>query len=667
MPTAPPPRPFLGSLKFWHAGLTRLASITFWLMVAFAACFFFGVMLGIFRGFAVTVLLAVTLPLAICLVLLFSRWFSRRVLWSVRNRLTLTYFLMGLAPVILFTSLGGIALYLFAGQYSTNTALADLDEASKVVGADTASAVVLNQRLIPDTGRPSSGTSVSVFRNGNWQTLTAVAPDALPPANGPVPAWLRHTFRGIIERDGRLYLCAADTVNTPHGPVEVFGSRLLDEPTLSSLDPGLGVLRIFSHNESEVSDREDGGKAGTPAHHTSSQVALKGGSLPGAANLIDVPIYFTAPVPIHAWNTGDKISSIIVVASRPSILYHRLFANSFSGGAIAHVILLTVVIGFAVLELLAVIMAIVVSRTIVASIAALYRGTKAIDAGNLEHRVPVKREDQLGELARSFNGMAGSIGELLQQQREKDKLLNELAIAQEVQRTLFPQSPTSGAGLEIHAVCVPALSVGGDYYDFIFGPQNAVCLTLGDISGKGMSAALLMASLHSSIRAVSFDNHSASGASISPAAILQIINRSLYRSTQAARYATLFAACYAAETRALTYSNGGHLPPIVLTAAGAVHRLEVGGTVVGLLADVAYSEAVVQLHPGDLLIAFTDGVTEPERDAQEFGEQRLIDLIQPVRTSPLPVIMATVFAALKQWIGENEQPDDITLLLARQL
>ena len=117
----------------------------------------------------------------------------------------------------------------------------------------------------------------------------------------------------------------------------------------------------------------------------------------------------------------------------------------------------------------------------------------------------------------------------------------------------------------------------------------------------------------------------------------------------------------------MTYSNGGHLPPIILTAAGAVERLDVGGPVVGLLPGMAYSEATVQLHSGDLLIAFTDGVTEPEQGTQEFGEQRLIDLIQPIKNSPLPVIMATVLKAVKQWIGDHEQPDDITLLLARQL
>ena len=667
MPTAAPPRTFLANAKRFYARQGRLARITLWLLGTFAVCLIFGVILGVFRGIAVILLLASALPLAICLLLLFWRWVNRYVLWSVRNRLTLTYFLMGFAPIVLFLSLGSIALYLFAGQYSTNTALADLDEASRSVAGDSASAVVLNQHLISDTGKPPTRASVSVLRNGNWQPLTAASPDSLLRPDEPVPTWLLHSFRGIIERNGRLYLCAADTANTPRGPVEIFGARPLDEPTLSSLDQGLGVLRIFSHNEGEVPASDEDVTPRAPARPTTSQVALKGGSLPAAANLMDAPIYFTAPVPIYAWRNGEKISSIIVVASRPAILYHRLFANSFSGGSIARIILLTIIITFAVLEFFAVVMAIAVSRTIVGSVAALYRGTRAIDAGNLDHRVPVQRHDQLGELAGAFNRMAGSIADLLMQQREKDKLLNELSIAQDVQRTLFPPSPAKAAGLELHAVCVPALTVGGDYYDFIFAPQNAVCLTLGDISGKGMSAALLMASLHSSIRALSFDTNSASGANISPAAMMEIINRSLYRSTQSARYATLFIACYTAETHALTYSNGGHPTPIILKAAGTVERLDVGGTVVGLLPHIAYSEATIQLDSGDLLIAYTDGVTEPEQSGQEFGEQRLVAIIEPIRTSPLPVIMATVLEAVKQWIGDHEQPDDITLLLARQL
>lgn len=320
---------------------------------------------------------------------------------------------------------------------------------------------------------------------------------------------------------------------------------------------------------------------------------------------------------------------------------------------------------FALLELLAVTMAIAMSRTITRSVAELTRGTQEIDKGNLAHRVRASRKDQLGDLARSFNGMAQSISDLLVQQREKDRLLNEIAIAQEVQTTLFPPSPVSMPGLEMHAVCLPAQTVGGDYYDFIFGPNGSLCLALGDISGKGISAALLMASLHSAVRAFSLDG--GENTLLPPAIMLEDINRHLYRSTQSARYATLFVACYDTKTRTLTYANGGHLPPLVLSVDGTVRRLDVGGPVVGLLGGMKYFEASVELAKGDLLIAFTDGITEPEKGLEEFGEARLLECVRRNAILPLPDIMAVTIETLQCWIGDNEQPDDITLLLARKL
>jgi sigma-B regulation protein RsbU (phosphoserine phosphatase) len=147
-----------------------------------------------------------------------------------------------------------------------------------------------------------------------------------------------------------------------------------------------------------------------------------------------------------------------------------------------------------------------------------------------------------------------------------------------------------------------------------------------------------------------------------------LLNRHLYLSTQSTRYATLFLATYNVETRTLTYANGGHLPPVVLSTDGTIRRLDVGGSVVGLLEDLEYLEATVQLEPGDLLVAFTDGLTEPENVAtEEFGETRLFDYITYYRQLALPVLAAATLKTLQEWIGEGEQPDDMTILLARQL
>jgi sigma-B regulation protein RsbU (phosphoserine phosphatase) len=287
----------------------------------------------------------------------------------------------------------------------------------------------------------------------------------------------------------------------------------------------------------------------------------------------------------------------------------------------------------------------------------------------------VKRKDQLAALANSFNRMAASVSELLVQQREKERLLNELAIAQEVQTTLFPQSPARMGALEVHGTCLPARTVGGDYFDFIFGfgpglgadgkSAGHVTLALGDISGKGISAALLMSALHSADRAFSAAVGE-EGAAVSPALLLKLLNAHLFRSTQSARYATLFLATYDPATRRLTYSNGGHLPPLVISKDGSVQRLEVGGAVVGLLDGLEYEEATVQLEPGDLLVAYTDGLTEPEKNGEDFGEQRLMEFVRARRNEPLTLLATNTLNVVKAWIGEQEQPDDMTVVLARQ-
>ena len=154
---------------------------------------------------------------------------------------------------------------------------------------------------------------------------------------------------------------------------------------------------------------------------------------------------------------------------------------------------------------------------------------------------------------------------------------------------------------------------------------------------------------------------------MSPANLMRLLNLHLYRSTQPEKYATLFLANYETKTRTVRYSNGGQLPPLVLRPDGSVVRLDRGGTVVGLLDDMHYEEGAVTLQPGDVLIAYSDGVTEPENDFGDFGEERLVEIVQRNKHLPLGEISHHVMQALSAWIGAEEQPDDITLVLARQV
>jgi sigma-B regulation protein RsbU (phosphoserine phosphatase) len=263
---------------------------------------------------------------------------------------------------------------------------------------------------------------------------------------------------------------------------------------------------------------------------------------------------------------------------------------------------------------------------------------------------------------------------------------SELAIAQEVQAQLFPRQISQLQTIEVHGVCQPARTVSGDYYDFLDLGSERLGIALGDISGKGISAALMMATVHSAVRAYGWDRlpqlqpltasataGPASGTSssaqqtetLSPAAMLSRLNSQLFRSTPPEKYATLFLASWNGATRRLSYSNAGHTSPIVVSSEGAITRLEKGGMVIGLFDQQSWEAGEVEIQPGDLLVAYTDGITEPENEFGEFGEERLLQLIQENRHLPLERISDAVIGAVRDWIGADEQPDDMTLVLAR--
>jgi sigma-B regulation protein RsbU (phosphoserine phosphatase) len=155
------------------------------------------------------------------------------------------------------------------------------------------------------------------------------------------------------------------------------------------------------------------------------------------------------------------------------------------------------------------------------------------------------------------------------------------------------------------------------------------------------------------------------GPEVSPAALLALLNHQIYESTPREKYATLFLGIYHGAEYKLTYSNGGHLPPVILSGDGGIRRLDCGGTVIGLFDHMTYEEASISLRPGEIFLAYSDGVTEPENDFGEFGEKRLIALVRENRDLPLARISEIVTAAVDDWIGANEQPDDVTLVLAR--
>jgi sigma-B regulation protein RsbU (phosphoserine phosphatase) len=284
--------------------------------------------------------------------------------------------------------------------------------------------------------------------------------------------------------------------------------------------------------------------------------------------------------------------------------------------------------------------------------------------------------------------------ELLSRMVEEERTAREIEMAAEVQRHLFPADGLEDDDLEIYGTCLPALGVGGDYYDYFDTDDHRTCIAIADVAGKGIAAALLMSTVQASLRCqvISGDK--------SLADVVSSMNRLLQRSTGDGGYATFFLAQFDKRTHGLTYVNAGHNPPMLVrgrlasqgkageltgvtgiptraaeTSAGlavsvaeepVVRRLTTGGPIIGTFLNGPYEQETIQLQSGDILVVYTDGVTEALNPADvEFGEEKLRAIVVESLRMPARESAARVIAKVLEWQGQASQHDDITLIVVK--
>jgi sigma-B regulation protein RsbU (phosphoserine phosphatase) len=244
---------------------------------------------------------------------------------------------------------------------------------------------------------------------------------------------------------------------------------------------------------------------------------------------------------------------------------------------------------------------------------------------------------------------------------QREKLTREVEIAREVQQRLFPQTMPEIAEMRYAGHCRPAQGVGGDYYDFLELPGGSLGIAIGDVSGKGIPAALLMASLQASVRGQSLSR----GTDV--AGLMANVNRLVYDASPSNRYATFFYSQFDPVTRRMIYVNGGHNPPMVLRGAEVI-RLETGGPPVGLFRPARYEQAEVQLEAGDMLVLFTDGISEAENLASdEWGEEALMEAARGCDGAGPAEAIERIIRAADAFAGGAPQHDDMTVVVARVL
>jgi len=640
-------------------------------------------------------------------LILAFRWVRERLMWALRNRLIVTYTFIGVIPVLLLVLMGMLVTYVFVGQFATYVATSDLqaqigkiDAVNERLASEVATALrsgkpvtpeILDNANVKEEEYPNR--QVTAWFKGKWYVLAHV--ESADAKNPPMPIALppvgKNNLASLAIDGDRTYLRSARELPVGNDKVVVISSVPLDINLLKRVAEQLGIVSMQAFVK--TGDNKQEVPKGTKLRINSSDEELNNtgeilspAPLPPPKNYFDREVTFYSTVPATDWSSGETRNILMMVDTRPSLMYGRLFRTIGDFVNIVVIAMTAVAIFFGLIELVALIIGVRLTRTITASVYKLYQATRHINQGDFTHRIKVTRNDQMGALEKSFNGMTENIQKLLKEQQEKQRMESELSIAQEVQAQLFPKGVFDIQSLELYGFCEPARTVSGDYYDFIpLGPDR-LALAVGDISGKGISAALLMASIHSAVRAYSLErapimatagaghggsfvlsavNEDAFDADISPSQMCAMLNRQLYHSTATEKYATLFLGIYDGESRKLIYCNAGHLPPLLLGSDGSVRRLECGGSVVGLINGLSYDEATVELRPGDIFVAYSDGMTEPENEFGEFGEQRLIELVRENQHLPLQRIAELGVAAVKDWIGGSEQPDDITIVLAR--
>jgi sigma-B regulation protein RsbU (phosphoserine phosphatase) len=426
---------------------------------------------------------------------------------------------------------------------------------------------------------------------------------------------------GVVLKGDRYYLAGAPAPLTAQ--------------ELGSLVPGLGVVAL--------------GK----------QV---GGRDPEPLNSLDFDLSWFNNIDVTNGGKADtkQEARLDVMSTRPSAVLAVVFADRVDAAQTAAVQFLLAAFLLGAVEIGAVAIGVTMTRTITTAVQNLYEGTLHIGRGDFSHRIPVKGRDQLAALGKSFNEMSAQLASLVTVTKEKERLLSELTIASEVQNQLFPRDVPPMGTIELIGSCIPARSVSGDYYDYLCLPNGNLAIAIGDVAGKGISAALLMASIQSIMR-----TQLAQGMHASTAEMVSQLNRQLYANTSPEKYATFFFGVYDERSRTMTYTNAGHLPPIVIRG-GEPCPLDVTGTVVGLFPGARYEEKTVALCPDDILIGYTDGISEPENAyGEEFGVERLSETVIRNRNCAPCEIVAKVMEAVRHWSHAPELPDDMTVLIAR--
>jgi sigma-B regulation protein RsbU (phosphoserine phosphatase) len=590
------------------------------------------------------------------------RYFIRRSIWRLRNRLIVTYMFIGMVPLTLLLLLVGLGVYVFVGQTAVYLVMTELEQTmeglkvpGRVIAANPGAPYEdIIKQVAPFVRDRFQDFQIVVQNKG--QVYRYPAGSTLTGAKPEVP-----DYTGLTIVDGKY--CAWSHAKKGDLIVDVVAP--VQREMMAELVPHLGRISISG----------DGGELARRKPNPDQLREGDIGSVPPPASQIDPEVTWASPVMVVQFGSAEeKDSGYLLITTRPSALIHAIFSEKFEVAQAILYAFLVIAVLFLMVEIISFIIGLSLTRSITGNIAKLYEGTQRVSEGDFSHRITIKGRDQLAAVNESFNGMTERLEQLVIVAKEKERLESEIEIAREVQSQLFPQHSPHMKSLEISGLCRPARMVSGDYYDFLCLQETNLAVAIGDVAGKGISAALLMAAIQSIMRTQLTSSTPMLGASAnggphavySTSKMVSQLSRQLYLNTSPEKYATFLFGIYDEDDRVFTYTNAGHLPPILIRR-GEPTLLEVTGTVVGLFPSSGYEERKLGLEKGDLLVCYTDGITEPENEyGEEFGTDRLIQTLIQHKSLEIAEMTIKVMDAVRNWTSAPELPDDMTLMLARR-
>ena len=607
------------------------------------------------------------------------RWMTYRV----GVRLFISYLMVGLLPILFGAAFAAVGLYIMMGQYTSVRFGSEMRRMRSELEAEC--------RVVLDRVRTQGADEAAVL----LKELAATNPDPLPQvvwqarlggrdvrlgvgAELPEIRWVEDGPQSIVARHG-------DAVYRVVAALSASGDRVvalipLDDAVARAISGSWWFdVAFFPLDENDGSDRVELAEDGDDI---SAEVSSNGGinlNLDGERLTTDgiwpewiaddegflsqsLVVWFRVVVDVVDLGSGEPVedaSLLALLRTSPKNVWRDFTLSRYELGAHIWGILaglgLFFLIGYGLALAIATTMILSINR----SVKRLSAGAIEVDRGNLDYRVPVKRHDQLGDLARSFNQMTGSVQSMLSDVAEKERLAQELELAREIQESLLPARHLEIGPLTVRATFQPAAEVGGDYFDVFPLSEERMVVAVGDVAGHGLSTGLLMASLKSSVAALVHEGYAG-------ADLIERVNRLLVEHGQSRTMVTLSVIEIDLAEDRLRLANAGHPPVFLMTADGGAEELMAGSLPLGTrLCRPAVLERPFPV--GSVLLAYSDGLVEAaSADGEPFGYDRLTNVLSESADLPGSALTAVILDKLSGFTTGSDLADDLTLLVVER-